>query len=59
MTFEEGRREFAEDFFAYFGAGDGLIETEVDFVGGIDAAFVEGGGEGYFGAAASGVGNFI
>ena len=45
---EECWGEFAEEFLAFLGAGDGLIETEVDFVGGVDAAvFVEGGGEGY------------
>ena len=42
---EEVGREFAEELLAFLRAGDGLIEAEVDFVGGVDAAMllVDGG----------------
>ncbi len=39
---EEARREFPEELLALLRAGDGLIEAQIDFVGGVDAAlFVE------------------
>ena len=48
---EEAGRELAEELLAFLRAGDGLIEAEVDLVGGVDAALlVERGGEFDFGA---------
>ena len=34
---EEVGREFAEEFLAFLRAGDGLIEAEINLVGGVDA----------------------
>ena len=34
---EEVRRELAEELLAFFRAGDGLVEAEIDLVGGVDA----------------------
>ena len=48
---EKSRREFAEKFLAFLRAGDCLIQAQIDFIGGIDAAFaVKGGPELDFGA---------
>ena len=43
---EETGRELAEELLAFLRAGDGLVEAEVDLVGGVDAALlVEGDGQ--------------
>ena len=43
---EEAGRELAEELLPLLRAGDGLVEAEIDLVGGVDAALlVEGGGE--------------
>ena len=48
---EKAGREFAEELLPFLRAGDGLVEAEVDLVGGVDAALlVERGGEFDFGA---------
>ena len=41
---EEVGRELAEELLVLFGAGDGLIEAEIDLVGGVDAALLVDGG---------------
>jgi hypothetical protein len=42
---EEARRELAEQLLPILRSGDRLIETEIDFLGGVDAApSVDGGG---------------
>ena len=38
MRSKKSGREFAEELLAFLRAGDGLIEAEVDLVGGVDAA---------------------
>ena len=45
MRSKKSGREFAEELLAFLRAGDGLIEREVDLVGGVDAAMllVDGG----------------
>ena len=51
---EKARAEFFENFLALFGAGDGLVQPQVNFIGGVDAAFVVGAtvhGQGYFNLA--------
>ena len=51
---EEARREFPEELLALLRPGDGLIQAEIDFVGGVDAAlFVERGRKFDFGAVLS------
>ena len=48
---EEAGRELAEKLLAFLRAGDGLVEPEIDLVGGVDAALlVERRGEFDFGA---------
>ena len=37
---EEARRELPEQLLAFLRAGDGLIEAEIDFIGGVDAALL-------------------
>ncbi len=37
---EEAGREFAEELLPVLRAGDGLIEAEIDLIGGVDAAFL-------------------
>ena len=41
---EEAGRELAEDLLPFFRAGDGLVQAEIDFVGGVDAALLVDGG---------------
>ena len=36
---EEAGRELAEELLPLLRAGDRLVEAEIDFVGGVDAAF--------------------
>ena len=43
---EEAGRKLAEELLPLLRAGDGLVEAEIDLVGGVDAALlVEGGGQ--------------
>ena len=37
---EKARRELAEQLLAFLWAGDGLVQAEVDLVGGVDAALL-------------------
>jgi hypothetical protein len=42
---EKAWGELTEQLLPLFRAGDGLVQAKIDFVGGVDAAFVVDGGD--------------